>query len=403
MALASGYPRTRVGTIDWRRARQQARRSLEALGYDFDPALAVSQLRPVERAGTAIARAVSDSGDPVKLLVLDEPTAALPTHECETLFDAVRRLARNGTAVLYVTHHLDEVFTLADRVSILRNGRIVDDAPVRDRTPDMLIEAMSGRPIPAERGHRASTASGPASLRVRALRTNRLAGIDLSAAPGEIVGVAGITGSGRDEVGPALMGTIPREGEVRVSDVLVPPLRPHRAVAAGMACIPADRVGDALLPTMTVKQNITIAGLRSLAGRRLVRPRLEARAASSLVGQLSVRPAMPGMPIVALSGGNQQKVVLGRWLSLSQVVFVLDAPTQGVDVEARAIVYRELRKASARSAVLVCSSDSDELAELCDRVLVIRNGRAAAELSAPISAAEIDAIALGSSSKDGDQ
>ncbi|OHV58631.1 hypothetical protein BCD48_42435 [Pseudofrankia sp. BMG5.36] len=397
MALGFRYPRTKLGTVAWGRARRDARRSLEELGYNFDPSQTIDRLNPVERTGTAIVRALAGTDESVRLLVLDEPTAALPATECARLFDAVQRLADRGVAVLYVTHHLDEVFELAHRVSVMRNGRMVDDSAVADRTHDQLVEMMAGRPVTKEAARRGeSAAQGAATLSVTGLRTGRLAGVDLHASVGEIVGIAGITGSGRDEVVPAIMGVIPREGEIRTGGRVVPPRRPHRAVASGIACVPANRIDDGLLPFMSIKDNLTIAGLRAFAGRGFIRREAEARSAGAWIARMAVRPGIPALPVIVLSGGNQQKVVLGRWLATEHTVLVLDEPTQGVDVESRVSVYRELREATCRLAVLICSSDSEELAQLCDRVLVLRRGRIVAELTAPTSAGEIDAIALGS-------
>lgn len=399
MALAWGYPRRHGGLIAWSRARRDARRALVALGYDFDPARPVGSLTAAERAGTAIARALGGPGD-AALLILDEPTAALPANETSRLFDAVRRLAEQGTAVLYVTHHLDEVFALAHRVSVLRNGAMVIDDEVSQHDHESLVEAMSGRELRPSMERSASAAtptSGTPALTISGLSTHRLRGIDLTARTGEIVGVAGITGSGREDFAAAVMGTLPRAGDVMVGDVVIPPDRPDRSVAAGMGCIPANRFEHALLPTMSVTENLTITDLRTFSRRGIVRRQPEQFTAQQAVQRLAVTPPAPSMPVGLLSGGNQQKVVLARWLALgTRPVIVLDEPTQGVDVEARVTIYRELREAKTTSAIVVSSSDSDELAAICDRVVVLRNGIVAAEFHTPLDAHEIEAAALSS-------
>ena len=339
-------------------------------------------LSPAERAIVALARAMDGWERPDGVLVLDEPTASFHSNEVERLFTAVRRVAQAGAGVLFISHRLDEIRAIADRVIVLRDGRAVLEVDVAGADDATLVHAIVGG-TPGDHQPHESQALGEVRLAVAGLVGQRLAGLSFEVRSGEIVGVSGVLGSGREELGPSLFGAVPRiAGTVEVDGTLLRPGNVGDAIGAGMGLVPADRarLGAALL--MNVRENLTLAGLRSVQRRLGWIPRRPERAeANQWAREVDLRPADPERPLSQLSGGNQQKVVLAKWLRTEPNVLVLDEPTAGVDVGAKAAIYRLLRDATQRGmAVLVNSSDTKELAELCDRVLVLDRGRQIAEL-----------------------
>ncbi len=335
-----------------------------------------------------MARALDDQGTtgPAPLLVLDEPTASLSAGEAQRLFGAVRRVAAAGTAVLFVSHHLDEVLGLCDRVTVLRDGRRVDTRPAAELTHEALVELMLGhgvehsgptRPV----GDGVGSRDRPRAWSSEGLFGATLSGLDLEVAAGEVLGISGLTGSGREEVAGLLAGRVPRGGAVDVDGVPVAPGDPRTAIAAGIGYVPAER-DRALLPRSGVRENLTLADLRPFRrGPRLHRG-AEREETRRWITALGIRPADPERPVAQLSGGNQQKVVLARWLRTHPAVLVLDEPTQGVDIGAKADIHRLIEEAAAAgAAVVVCSTDDAELARLAGAVLVLRRGRAATRLT----------------------
>jgi ribose transport system ATP-binding protein len=373
----------RLRPIRRRHERAVARRALAALGYDVAPTALVGALAESERTAVAIARAL-DGNERGPLLVLDEPTASLPGPEVARLFDALRRIATSGTAILFISHHLDEVLGLADYVTVLRDGRRVATSHVGELSHDRLVELMLGRQLltaTAVHERANSTADRQPVLEVKGLFGASIARLDIEVRPGEVVGIAGLTGSGREEVAGLLTGRLPRGGDVVVGGHAVRPGDPKAAVDAGMCYVPADRMAQALLPSGCVRENVTIADLTPFWQTGRLRRRVERRDAAKWVAQLDVRPSQPEKHVLELSGGNQQKVVMARWLRVEPSVLVLDEPTQGVDVGSKADIHRLVDEAAAGGAVVVvCSTDADELARLCTEVVVLRRGRAAVRL-----------------------
>ncbi|MCC6222974.1 MAG: sugar ABC transporter ATP-binding protein [Thermoleophilia bacterium] len=350
-------------------------------GTDFDVRAPVARLTAAERTIVAIARALDGWTAPDNVLALDEPTAALHGEEVDKVFRAVRQVAAEGAGVIFVSHRLDEVFDLADRIVVLRDGRLVADAPRGAMTHDDLVRTMAGRHVAAIDHH---GAGGHAPLlAVRDVVGHRVHGVGFDVCAGEIVGVCGILGSGREQLAGMLFGASPRlAGEVRVAGEEISPLDPGGAIAAGVAFVPADRVAQGEVASMNVRENLTLPLLRPLrrAGFRLSR-QAERADAHRWLTEVDARPNDPERPIASLSGGNQQKVVLARWLRTRAKVLLLDEPTQGVDVAAKAAIYELIERAAAEGAgVLVSSSEAKELSLLCDRVLVMRAGRVAAEI-----------------------
>jgi ribose transport system ATP-binding protein len=385
LAMGHGYERNKLGLISWRREQRLARDTLRGLGYDFDVRQPTSHLVISQRTAIALARALSPRSTPTRLLVLDEPTANLPATEIERLFNTVRAVRDRGVAVLFVSHHLDEVFGLCDTVTVLRDGRHIVTRPVEGLDEDALIALMIGRTldqfmVPAE----ATATAGEPVLRARDLKTDVLAGVDLEVRPGEIVGVAGITGSGREEIALALFGGLSRTGTVAVAGKEIENHRPDKAVDAGIALVPAERHANAAFLESTLRENVSIVNPGDFLRRGLLSRKREVSEVTAWLQKLKVRPPHPERALATLSGGNQQKVMLARWLRQKPKVLVLDEPTQGVDVGAKADIHLLVEEAATQgAAVVVVSTDHSELTRLAERVVVLRNGRVADVLVRP--------------------
>ena len=383
LGVGAGFP-TRFGTIRTRDARRQARVALAQVELDLDPEQLVDTLTPAQKTGVAVARALQPIGErAARLLVLDEPTARLPDQEVERLLTLVRAVARGGIAVIYVTHRLDEVFNLADTASVLRDGVKVFEGPVAGLTRDDLLHQLFGSALETADAIAAVERTTEPLLDVRGLCSETLAHVSFDVHPGEIVGVAGITGSGREALCATLFGARPRDrGEVRMNGQLVVGGRPDLAIASGSAYVPAERKIDGAFLDLTARENITIGDLRSFWRAPALRRRTEDSAVRRWFDQLGIHPGDgTERSMATFSGGNQQKVVFGKWFQRGPTVFLLDEPTQGVDVGAKAELHRCLSDAAqAGAAVLMSSSDSEELTATCSRVIVLRNGSIVAEL-----------------------
>jgi ribose transport system ATP-binding protein len=381
LALGVGYPSFRGG-IRWRQERKRARKALADLGYHFDVRRTVDRLAMSERTALAVARAMGPRAVPPKVLILDEPTANLPAAEAQRLFQLAKRVTDSGVAVVFVSHHFDEVFGLAQSVTVLRDGQHVITRPVAGLTEDGLIELVIGRQLEQVQHDAKAAERRAVVLEAGGLGGGVLDNVDFAVHAGEIVGVAGITGSGRDEIARALFGGLDRTGEVKVNGAAVPKLRPDKAMAMGVGLVPAERHANAAFMTSTLRENITVVrpGVHWRGG--ILRKSSERSDVAKWLERLDVRPRKPEFTMADLSGGNQQKVVLARWLRLEPKVLVLDEPTQGVDVGAKSDIHKLIDDAAAQgTAVLVASTDHEELVRLCHRVLVMRRGRIADEIS----------------------
>jgi ABC-type sugar transport system ATPase subunit len=359
-----------------------ARELLRWFDASFDVTVPVDQLTPAERTIVAIARALDGWEDPHGLLILDEPTAALHSDEVGRLFKAVRSAAASGAGVIFVSHRLDEVMDLADRVVVLRDGRVVADTPVTQLDHGELVRLIVGTAL-AETGPRAARDVGEPALEVHGLSGGTVAELDMGVRAGEVVGISGILGSGREHAAPLLFGALRRAGgTVTVAGDAIPPADPAAAIRAGVAYVPSDRHADGAVMTMRVRENMTLPDLRPLRRRAGWLDTAGERAeVGEWVQRIDLRPPVPERPLELFSGGNQQKVVLAKWLRNEPRVLLLDEPTQGVDVGAKAAIYELVRSAAERgTAVVMASSDTAELASVCDRVVVMRDGAACAEL-----------------------
>ncbi|MGC4152344.1 MAG: sugar ABC transporter ATP-binding protein [Propionicimonas sp.] len=369
----------------------------ESLGADLSGRTLVKDLSPAERKLVQVARALIDGQ--ASLVVFDEPTAPLAADEVERVFEAIAALKSRGNAILYVSHYLAEIAALCDRVTVFRNGRDegVVDRP-SEKSDEEIIRLMIGRSID-QMFPSSQRAPGEPRLAVRGLTDGqRLAPVDLDVRAGEIVGIAGLLGSGREELIDLLFGLERKRGGTTAVDGEAARLSsPHRALARGMALVPRDRRHDGLVLDMTVTDNVNLATMEKVSSFGLVNTRRALEACTRMIKTMDIRPPDPEKRTRLLSGGNQQKVVLARWLAADTKVFVLDEPTVGVDVGAKSEIYRLLNQlADSGAAVLVSSNDSAELLGVCDRVVVLVRGEVVADLpTADLTLDELIAITTG--------
>jgi rhamnose transport system ATP-binding protein len=370
--------------VDWTARREAARLLLERVGARIDVDRPARELSMAEQQMVEIARAL---GRQARIVIMDEPTASLTTQEVERLLAAVRELRARAAGVIYISHRLEEVFTLADRISVLRDGVRVATHDASAVSRGDVIRLMVGREM-AEPTRHDRGAAGKRMLDIRGV-TSAAAGIrdvSLSVRAGEIVGLGGLVGAGRTELAHTLFGLLPLDsGEIFIDDARVAIRRPQDAVDAGIAYVPEDRRRHGVIAQLRNASNLSLASLPRLAGAMgWLRRSTERSTALDLVRRLDVRPPSLDAATGTLSGGNQQKVAIGRWLMTEPRVLVLDEPTQGVDIGAKAEIHRHIaRLASGGVAVLLISSDLPELLSLSDRILVLRGGRIAGALEGP--------------------
>lgn len=374
-----GHYRSRVWIND-RREAVKVRALLDEWGVDVDPLTPLRALGQAARTMVAIVRAVRDGMQNSGMLVLDEPSAALPNHEVEQVFALVRQLRDRGTSVLYVTHRLREVFELADNVTVLREGHVAGRRAVSGMNHDDLVTMIIGRAVSDFYPEIPEPSDSPI-MTVEDIEGASVQSLSLQLHEREILGIAGLTGSGREAVADLLYGTQARAGgRVVVGDSEMPTDNPAVAIAHGLALLPADRQGIGSLPDLTVRENVTLPAIRAGRGKWL-NLRAERRDVQQWLRQLAIVPDDPERPLKSLSGGNQQRALVTRWLRCKAKVFLMDEPTQGVDISAKVEIYRAIRNAANDGAgFLVASTDNDELAAICDRVIVMRDGRAAITL-----------------------
>lgn len=368
--------------LDRRLLRRQTGELLSRLGQTIDPTRPVGELTVAQQQMVALARALSRS---CRLLIMDEPTASLSERETRVLFRLVRRLRDEGVGILYVSHRLEEVFALADRVTVLRDGCLVGTRKVAEVTSEELVRMMVGRDIvgedvsPSTRGE----CRNKPLLQVQGLsREAVFHDVSFEVHAGEIVGVAGLVGAGRSEVARAVFGIDPLDtGTVTVAGKPLSVSSPQAALRAGVALVPEDRQHQGLAVEMAVAENLSLAVLKSLTRGGLLSRRNEEQLAERLIGELGIRTPGVWAPTESLSGGNQQKVLLGKWLAAEPRVLILDEPTRGVDVGAKAEVHRLMRELTARGVgILMISSELPEILSLSDRILVMREGQVVEEL-----------------------
>lgn len=372
----------RAGFVRFRELHVQARQALARVGLnDLDPATSAGRLGVGHQQLVELAGALAQN---CRLLILDEPTAALTDPEIERLFDNIRQLQTQGVGIIYISHRMDEIRRIASRVTVLRDGRRVATHHAAEVTPVQLVREMVGHDLPARSGA-GQRAAGEVALRVRDLHAGEcVRGVSFDARSGEILGLAGLIGSGRTETLRAIFGADPKDrGEIFVGAQARPVTirEPAEAVRAGIGMVPEDRKQDALLLTQSIRVNTTLATLprHARAGGWLNVP-AEAKTTGTVCGRLGVQCRSVEQAVAELSGGNQQKVVIARWLARQCQVLLFDEPTRGIDVAAKDTIYQLLRDLAADGkAVVIVSSELTELMALCDRILVLSAGRLTAE------------------------
>jgi ribose transport system ATP-binding protein len=371
--------------ISWPAERARVRQALDRFRLDLDIERQVSTLAPVERALVAIARAMSDAANHEGgVIVLDEPTSYLPANEVRVLFSAVRRVAEAGTAVIFVSHRLEEVLSLTDRVTVLRDGEVAGTVETREASEEQLIAMILGRAM-EQLYPQAQPHPGEVVLSARGLAGGLVNGIDFDVHRGEILGLAGLVGMGQNNVPYLLYGaSAATRGEVTMSGRSFPvaKLSPQQSAAAGIALVPADRLGASGVGHLSVQDNVGLPVLRQFFTRGALSSRAERDHVANLLTSYGVRPPEPERPLETLSGGNQQKALLAKWLQLAPELLLLDEPCQGVDIGARKEIFARMRAAAdAGTSIVMASSEFEDLAHVCDRVFVFRHGRIASELA----------------------
>ena len=399
VALQAGYPRRR-GLIDWDGVRRAARVALASMDSRVDPDRRVALLSAADRSLVAIARALVVR---CEILVLDEPTAALPAADVERLLATLRRLRAGGIGIIYVTHRLDEVFRVADRVTVLRDGRRIATQPVGDTSPDDLVRMIVGRDVVE-----ADLPPVPPTIRpLLALRdvvvpheeAGLIGPVSFAVAPGELVALVGLSGAGHHAIGRALFGALKiRSGHVELDGAAIAPNTPAAGMAAGIGFVSSRRGEESIAAAMSVRENLYVNpiahGVRPMTP---VSPSRELHRAKRALSRFSVRPNDPSRPIVTLSGGNQQKVVVARWMEARIRLLILEEPTIGVDVGSKAEVYRDLHDAlRGGMAILLISSDFEEVEKIAHRALVFSRGQVVASVSRhEITVARLTSLAAG--------
>ena len=382
-------PTRGLGVIDWRTLHERTRALLADLDLHLDPAIAVGRLSLAARQMVEIAKALKDQAS---VLVMDEPTSALTTREVDQLFGLIQRLIDRGVAVVYITHRLDEVYRIGRRVTVLRDGRHVSTQDLAGTTVDQLVRLMANREIadhyPRQRrdgrNEKRESQEVPPRLTVEHLsRRGVLDDISFNVYPGEVVGIAGLMGAGRTELARVLAGADRADsGRISIDGRAVVLSSPQDAIRQGIGLLPEDRKAQGLVPSLTAVRNIALPHGSRLGRWGLISAAAEAALAGPVLRDLRVKTTAT-QPVRVLSGGNQQKVVLGKWLAGAARLFIFDEPTRGVDVGAKVEIYQLMnRLTEAGAAVLMISSDLPEVLGMSDRILVMQQGRIRAEFTA---------------------
>jgi rhamnose transport system ATP-binding protein len=387
--LFAGQLTTRSGGwLDWKTMRQRARRSLQALEASFDVEAPLRTLSVAQKHLVAIARALTHEAS---VLILDEPTAALSRREVEHLHAIVRRLAAAGTAILYISHKLDEVLAIADRYAVFRDGKSVAAGAIAEVDEAALVRAMVGRSI-TQVFPKAAADVGAPLLEVRGLGNGReFEGISFTLHRGEVLGFYGLVGAGRTELVEALFGLTPATQGVALLEGQPLGHSPRQSIDRGLVLVPEDRQKNGVFGALSLRENLALPSLRRLARGPLLSSVAETELAQRVAERLAIKHAGLEQPVSELSGGNQQKVVIGKWLATEPKVVILDEPTQGVDVGAKAAVHGFVGELVARGvAVLLVSSELPEVMGVSDRIAVMHEGR----LVRIVPRAEFDAQAI---------
>ena len=377
ISLALGFAR-KGGLIQWGEVEDLAARALAKVDCDFDPTTRVENLTRTEKSLVAIARALAVDSE---FLVLDEPTASLPADEVERLFTALRPLRERGVGMIYVSHRLDEIFQIADRVAVLRDGAMVGVRSIDHTTSEELVQKIVGRKT--RETVKATEAPGEPILTLKDFTVSRVGPLDFELKRNEVVGLVGLRGAGHEAISRALFGLQSYSGDVLLESETPDLSSPQKALNAGVGLVAKDRTEESVAMSLTIREN-TFLNPESI-GRKLLSllsPKTESDRATIIGAELGLSPNDPSLAIEALSGGNQQKVVIGRWLATDRKLLICEDPTAGVDVGAKSEIYALLNRALAGGVgIMVVSTDFEEIATICHRAIVFSQGAIVDELS----------------------
>jgi ribose transport system ATP-binding protein len=380
-------PVNRVGLLDRPRMEREARTMLETIELDVDPGTRVSELSVGQQQMVEIAKALAHQS---KVIIMDEPTASLSHHETRTLLQLIKRLRERNIAVVYISHRLEEIFELADHVTVLRDGRTVDTSPIADVTRDSLVRMMVDRELSdLYPGSASSHASAVPVLEVRDLSLRaakggdaRIKDINFTLHRGEILGVAGLVGSGRTEIMEMIFGIRPCTGTIAVDGKNVSIRNPHDAIEHGIGFVTEDRKAQGLVLGMSVRENFSLTHLKRYSPFQFLQRAKEEESCKQFVRSLGIKTPGTEQKVVNLSGGNQQKIVIAKWVARNPKVLIVDEPTRGIDIGAKAEVHALLaRLASQGIGIIVISSDLLEVLAVSDRILIVREGRLNGEMT----------------------
>jgi ribose transport system ATP-binding protein len=379
LSFGAGFAK-KNGLIDWRGATANASKMLESVGGGISPTARIFSLSRTERALVAIARALAQDAE---LLVLDEPTSSLPSSDVERLFEVLRGLRTRGVGIIYVSHRLDEIFRISDRIAVMRDGKLVSLCSSSQTNQTELVTTIVGHKIAEAYPKAPNPQAQSALLEVSGLQVAALDTLSFEIRPGEALGLTGLKGAGQVEVGRALFGLEPvLAGEIRLENSTIQTSSPLEAMKSGIGFVSSNRREESLAMTLTVRENFFMnPANRKLKLHNLIQPKTEKSDARAWVKRFNVRPPDAEQALDTLSGGNQQKVVMGRWLEFGAKLLILEEPTLGVDVGSKAEIYGFLVAAlESGAAVLLVSTDLEEIAGICHRALVFNRGSVTAEL-----------------------
>ncbi|SMB93469.1 ribose transport system ATP-binding protein [Thermanaeromonas toyohensis ToBE] len=378
--LGHEQTRTFLGFIHWQELRSRATTLLDQLGVKINPTRLVQHLSVAEQQMVEIAKALSLQA---RILIMDEPTATLTGEESTKLFNIIRAIKEKGVSIIYVSHRLEEIFAICDRITILRDGKWIATRDIKDVTPEEVIKLMVGRDIKERFPRRlAPKFSGQVALEVKGLnRKGKLHDINLRVRYGEILGIAGLVGAGRTELARAIMGLYPKDsGEIFLDGRKVNISFPWEAIRLGLAYVPEDRKGQGLLLNSSIKENISLTQLDHISRWGFIDRKAEIKACEEAMVKFRIKGRDCRQKVKNLSGGNQQKVVLAKWLASRPKVLILDEPTRGIDVGAKAEIYELIQALAAEGvAIIMISSDLPEILGMSDRIIVVHEGRVVGE------------------------
>jgi ribose transport system ATP-binding protein len=379
-------PKTRAGLLDRRLMVSVARDKLRRIGAPINPTTPLGDLSIGMQQMVEIARAV---GADARILVLDEPTAALSRSEALHLYAVIADMKASGVGLVYISHRMEEVWQLADRVTVFRDGKLVGTKPRAEVSPPDIVRMMVGRPLEDLYVHDDRTVGAPV-LEVQGLVGEKVGPVDLHVNAGEVVGVAGLVGSGRTELARVIFGVDHRlEGQVLLNGQPLNSRSPKEVIASGVGMVPESRKEQALFPTHSVANNISLSSLKRYCTFGVLHRRAIRREVETQMERLDLRADAINLPVKSLSGGNQQKAALARWLMSDSTCLILDEPTRGVDIGAKSEIYAIINQLSAAGkAILVISSDLPEVVGISDRILIMRQGRVVGELNADVATEE---------------